>query len=147
MTVQVSRDGQLSNILTVPVASLSPSVYYYVAGGKNYAAALFVDYSIVGDPAEVPGTRKAKPGDIIQLYAAGLAPAPSGVTITSPIPITGVGVKIGDIDASVLGAYYVAAGQFQVNFTVPQVADGEYAITVSAAGKTSPANVLFDIGH
>ncbi|HTR39098.1 MAG TPA: SBBP repeat-containing protein [Bryobacteraceae bacterium] len=147
ITVQVSHDGQLSNILTVPVAQIDPSVYYYTVNGKNFAAALFVDYTVVGDPAVVPGTHKAKPGDIIQLYASGLGPSPSGVTITNPIPITGVGVKIGDTNASVLAADFVAAGQYQVNFTVPQVADGEYAITVSASGKTSPANVFFDIGH
>jgi uncharacterized protein (TIGR03437 family) len=122
-------------------------VYFYQVGGKNYAAALFADYSLMGDPAVVPGTHKAKAGDIIQLYAAGLGPAPSGSAITSPIPITGVGVTVGTASASVLAAALVAAGQFQVNFTVPQLADGEYTITVSTAGKTSPANVLFEIGQ
>ena len=101
----------------------------------------------MGDPAVVPGTHKAKPGDIIQLYAAGLGPSPSGTALTSPIPIDGVGVTIGNNAAQVLAAALVTPGQYQVNFTVPQLADGEYAITVSAAGKTSPANVLFEIGR
>jgi uncharacterized protein (TIGR03437 family) len=147
MTVQVFRLGLGSNILSVPVAQIQPSVYYYQVNSKNYAAALFQDYSLMGDPAVVPGTHKAKPGDIIQLYAAGLGPAPSGNAITSPIPITGVGVAIGGANAQVLAAALVAPGQFQVNFTVPQLADGEYTITVSTAGKTSPANVLFEIGQ
>jgi uncharacterized protein (TIGR03437 family) len=56
-------------------------------------------------------------------------------------------VTIGTTSAAVLGAALVAPGQFQVNFTVPQLADGEYPITVSTNGKTSPANVLFDIGQ
>ena len=99
------------------------------------------------DPAVVPGTHKAKPGDIIQLYAAGLGPSVSGTALTSPIPITGVGVSIGTADAQVLAAALVAPGQYQVNFVVPQVPDGEYPITVSASGKTSPANVLFEIGQ
>jgi uncharacterized protein (TIGR03437 family) len=147
MTVQVFRLGLGSNILTVPVAQIQPSVYYYQVNSKNYAAALFQDYSLMGDPAIVPGTHKAKPGDIIQLYAAGLGPSSSGSAITSPIPITGVGVNIGSQSAPVLAAALVAPGQFQVNFTVPQVPDGEYAITVSSGGKTSPANVLFEIGQ
>jgi uncharacterized protein (TIGR03437 family) len=101
----------------------------------------------MGDPAVVPGTHKAKPGDIIQLYAAGLGPSPSGSVLTSPVPITGVGVTIGTTDAEVLAAALVAPGQYQVNFIVPQLADGEYPITVSTSGKTSPANVFFEIGQ
>jgi uncharacterized protein (TIGR03437 family) len=147
MTVQVFRLGLGSNILTAPVAQIQPSVYNYQVNGKSYAAALFQDYSLMGDPAIVPGTHKAKPGDIIQLYAAGLGPSPSGNALTSPIPITGVGVTVGTASASVLAAALVAPGQFQVNFTVPQLADGEYTITVSSQGKTSPANVLFEIGQ
>ena len=100
----------------------------------------------MGDPAAVPGTRKAKTGDIIQLYVAGLGPTASG-PLTSPIPITGVTVTVGGVDAPVLAAALVAPGQFQVNFTVPQIAGGEYPITVSASGKTSPSNVVFEVGQ
>jgi len=146
MTVQVFRLGLGSNILTVPVAQIQPSLYYYSVNSKNYAAALFQDYSLMGDPAIVPGTHKARPGDIIQLYAAGLGPSPSG-PVTTPVPITGVGVTIGTASATVLAAALVAPGQFQVNFVVPQLPDGEYPITVSASSKTSPANVLFEIGQ
>jgi len=146
MTVQVFRLGLASNILTVPVSQIEPSVYFYQVNSKNYAAALFQDYSLMGDPAAVPGTHKAKPGDIIQLYVAGLGPTTSG-PVTSPVPITGVTVSIGGVDSPVLAAALVAPGQFQVNFTVPQIADGEYPITVSTSGKTSPSNVLFEIGQ
>ena len=147
MTVQVFRLGLGSNTLTAQVAQIQPSLYYYTVNSKNYAAALFQDYSLMGDPAVVPGTHKAKPGDIIQLYAAGLGPTPSGSAITSPVPITGVGVTIGSASATVLAAALVAPGQFQVNFTVPQLSDGEYTITVSTAGKSSPPNVVFEIGQ
>jgi uncharacterized protein (TIGR03437 family) len=146
-TVQVFRLGLGSNILTVPVTSIQPSIYNYQVGGKSYAAALFSDYALMGDPAVTPGTRKARPGNIIQLYCAGLAPAPAGGVIGSPVPVTGVGITIGNTAATVSFAGLVAAGQFQVNFTVPQVADGEYPIVVSVAGKSSPANVLFEVGQ
>ena len=146
MTVQVFRLGLGSNVIPVPVAQIQPSLYYYTFGSKNYAAAVFLDYTIMGDPAAVPGTRKAKPGDILQLYAAGLGPTTSG-PVTSPIPITGVTVTIGGVYAPVLAAALVAPGQFQVNFTVPQIADGEYPITVSTSGKTSPSNVVFEVGQ
>jgi hypothetical protein len=71
MTAQVFRLGLGSNILTAPVAQIQPSIYFYQVNSKNYAPALFQDYSLMGDPAIVPGTHKANPGDIIQLYAAG----------------------------------------------------------------------------
>jgi uncharacterized protein (TIGR03437 family) len=146
-TVQVVRLGLAGNTLTAPVVSINPSVYFYDAGGKDYAAALFTDYSIMGDPAVVPGTHKAKVGDVIQLYAAGLGPAQSGTAITSPVLVTGVGVTIGSTSATVSFAGLVAPGQYQVNFTVPQLASGEYPIQVSRLGKTSPSNVLFEIGQ
>ena len=146
MTVQVFRLGVGSNVLTAPVAQVQPSVYYYQANSKNYAAALFLDYSLVGDPANVPGTHKAKPGDIIALYVAGLGPSSSGTTFTSPVPITGVSVTIGTAGAQVLAADLVAPGQYQINLVVPQLAPGEYTITVSKSGQTSPANVFFEIG-
>jgi uncharacterized protein (TIGR03437 family) len=146
MTVQVVRLGLASNTLTAPVAQIQPSLYYYQAGSKSYAAALFQDYTIMGDPAVVPGTRKAKPGDIMQLYASGLAPSQSGA-VTSPVQITGVGVTVGTTDAQVLYAGLVAPGQFQVNFSVPQLAAGEYSIKVSTSGKTSQSNVLLEIGQ
>ncbi len=147
ITVQVVRLGLASNTLTSPVAVIQPSVYFYAVGGKDYAAALFTDYAIMGDPAVVPGTRKAKVGDVILLYAAGLAPAQSGSAITSPVPVTGVTVTIGSTDAPVMFAGLVAPGQYQVNFTVPQLAPGEYSIQVSTSGKTSPSGILFEIGE
>jgi len=75
-----------------------------------------------------------------------LGPTSSGA-VTSPIPITGVTVTIGGVDAVVLAAALVVPGQFQVNFTVPQITNGEYPITVSTLGKTSPSNVVFDVGQ
>jgi len=86
-------------------------------------------------------------GDIVELYAAGLGPSPTGTVLTSPIFIAGVTATIGTTDAPVLGAALVAPGQFQVNIMVPQLPDGEYPITVSIAGKTSQAGVLFEIGQ
>jgi uncharacterized protein (TIGR03437 family) len=146
ITVQVVRLGLPSNTLTAPVAQIQPSLYFYQAGSKNYAAALFTDYTIMGDPAVVPGTRKATPGDIVQLYASGLAPSQSGA-VTSAVPITGVSLTVGTTDAPVMFAGLVAPGQFQVNFTVPQLPAGEYSIKVSTSGKTSQSNVLFEIGQ
>lgn len=146
VTVQVVRLGLASNTMTAPVIQLQPSLYNYQVGGKDYAAALFLDYTLMGDPAVTPGTRKANPGDVIQLYAAGLAPSASGSMPTQPVPVSGVGVTIGSTDAAVSAAALVAPGQFQVNFTVPPLPAGEYPIVVTKDGKSSQAGVLFEVG-
>jgi uncharacterized protein (TIGR03437 family) len=147
MTVQVIHLGLASNILISQVAQIQPSIYYYQVNSKNYAAALFLDYSLMGDPGVVPGTRKAKAGEAMFLYAAGLGAAPSGGVITSPVQIDGVSLAIGTANVQVSWAGLVAPGQFQINFVVPQLPDGEYTVTVSRDGKTSPSNVLFEIGQ
>jgi hypothetical protein len=58
----------------------------------------------MGDPAVVPGTHKTQPGDIIQLYAMGLGPIPSGIVLAaSPVPITGVDATNGTVGAVSIG--------------------------------------------
>ena len=146
ISVQVVRLGLASNTLVAPVATVAPSIFYYYVNGKKYPDALFTDYSLLGDPAVVPGTHKAKPGDILQLYTAGLAVSTSGTLLNQAVPVSGVGVQIGGVDASVLAAALVAPGQFQVNFTVPQLPPGEYPITVSSSGKISPSDINFEMG-
>ena len=94
----------------------------------------------------VPGTRKGKTGDIIQLCVSGLASTPSSA-ITSTIPVAGITVAIGTANALVSFAGLVAPGQFQVNFTVPQLTPGEYNITISVSVKTSPSGILFEVGQ
>jgi uncharacterized protein (TIGR03437 family) len=34
----------------------------------------------------------------------------------------------------------VAVGEFQINFTVPQISDGVYPISITVNGVASPAN-------
>jgi uncharacterized protein (TIGR03437 family) len=50
--------------------------------GSRNPAGVFPDGKYVGDPAVNAAFRKAKPGDVIQLYATGLASTPAGVLPT-----------------------------------------------------------------
>ena len=52
IAVQVFRLGLGSNILTAPVAQIQPSLYFYQAGSKDYAAALFTDLGSPGTELE-----------------------------------------------------------------------------------------------
>ena len=83
--------------------------------------------------------RKAKPGDAIQLYATGLASTPAGV-LPSLQQLTGVTVTIGTTTVPASFAGLVAVGEFQINFTVPQISDGVYPISITVNGVASPAN-------
>jgi uncharacterized protein (TIGR03437 family) len=112
--------------------------------GVNYAAAVFPDGKIAGDPSLGPGFRRAVPGDVVQLYATGLAPAPAGTAVTVT-PLAGVSVTVGTAVISPSFAGLVAPGEFQINFTVPQsfssMPAGNYPVSVTIGGISSPTTL------
>ena len=146
-TVQVITNNQTSNSVTAAVATSSPGIFPIILSGTNYAAGVFyTDGKIAGDPANGAGYRNAVPGDTVQLYATGLAPSSAG-TVVSPALLSGVPVTvtIGTVTIPASAAALVYAGEFQVNFTVPQdfasMPPGLYPISISINGVTSPASI------
>ena len=139
-SVQVINNGQTSNTITATAAASSPGISPVVLNGTNYPAGVFLDGKYVGDPAANAAFRKAKPGDVIQLYATGLVSTPAGVLATLQ-GVSGVTVTIGTSTVSASFAGLVAAGEFQINFTVPQISDGVYPISIAVNGVASPQNV------
>jgi uncharacterized protein (TIGR03437 family) len=77
--VQVIDHGMQSNTLTAAAATNSPGIFPVIENGISYPAGVFLDGLYVGDPSVSPAFRNATPGDVIQLYATGLAPTPAGV--------------------------------------------------------------------
>jgi uncharacterized protein (TIGR03437 family) len=142
--VQVTRNGIASNSLSAQAVFSAPGIFPIVIGNTNYAAAVFLDGKIAADPSNGPAFRNAVPGDTVQLFATGLAPAPAG-TLVSTTPLSGVTVTIGNITVPASGAALVAVGEFQVNFTVPQqfasMPPGTYPISISINGISSPASI------
>ena len=112
--------------------------------GTNYAAAVFTDGKIAGDPSVSSAFRNAKPGDAISLFATGLAPSPAGTAVSTK-QITGVTVTVGGIAINADFAGLVAVGEFQINFTLPQpfanMPAGNYPITISINGVSSPSTI------
>ena len=141
------RDGLASNITSAPAVAAAPGIFPVILNGINYAAGVFLDGKIVGDPLASTVFRKAKPGDVIELFATGLAPSPAGVH-PNLTPISGVTVSIGGITVSADFAGLVAAGEFQINFKVPQqlanMPEGNYPIAISVNGVSSPATINAD---
>jgi len=91
-----------------------------------------------------PAFRNATPGDVVQLYATGLAPSPAGVLVGTE-SVGNVNVTVGSVTVPALAADLVAAGEFQINFQVPQafagMPEGNYAVTISINGVSSPASI------
>lgn len=149
-TVVVFRDGMTSNLLTTTATSSSPGIFPVIVNGKNYPAGVFLDGKYVGDPAIGPAFRKAKPGDVIQLFATGIFRTPAGIVAGAGV-CCGVTVTIGEITFAA-DAFLVAAGQFQINFRVPQqfanLPEGDYPISIQVKfdqGVTSsPATINSD---
>jgi len=144
-SVEVINNGVASNTLTAAAATNAPGIFPVIVNGTNYAAGVFFsDGLYLGDPTIGPAFRNAKPGDIIELFATGLVPTPSGVLPASQT-VSGVTVTIGSVTTPATFAGLVAVGEFQINFAVPQqfssLAAGAYPITITVNGVSSPAAV------
>jgi uncharacterized protein (TIGR03437 family) len=143
-SVQVTRDGLVSNAMSAPAVSSAPGIFPVIVNGTNYAAGVFTDGKLVGDPSVSSVFRNAKPGDAIALFATGLAPSPAG-TAVSVTPLSGATVTIGSVTVNPSFAGLVAVGEFQINFTLPQqfanMQGGNYPITISINGMSSPSMI------
>jgi len=132
--IQVHYAGASSNTLTTTAATSAPGLFPNIQGSSAYPAAVFFDGTYVG-------SRAAKPGDVIALFATGLEAEPAGM-IPTATAIQGVTVTLGTtvIPASYAGQT-VYAGEFQINFTVPNLAAGAYAVSIHLNNASSPQTV------
>lgn len=144
VSIQVIRDGVASASITATAAARSPGIFPYALGGKVFAIGVFLDGKLTGDPANGEAFRKAKAGDVIQLFATGLEISAAGQGIT-PRLINGVTVTVGDVRIPAEAAALVDIGLFQVNFRIPEqfstMAEAEYPIAVEIGGVSSPARI------
>jgi uncharacterized protein (TIGR03437 family) len=105
-------------------------------------AAVFLDGKLAGDPAIGSGFRNAVSGELVQLFVTGLLPVPASTLITRTT-VSGVSVTIGSVTIPIPASdvVLVAVGEFQVNFTVPQLSSDLYSISISINGVSSPASI------
>src|SRR5262249_13709740 len=139
-------------VLTTTGTSSSPGIFPVIVNGKNHPAGVFLDGKITGDPAISAAFRKARPGDVIQLFVTGLIRTTAGV-LTIGQNFGGGTVKIGDVAFAADAAALVAPGEFQINFRVPQqfatLPEGDYPISVQyklddGAATSSPVTINSD---
>ena len=93
--------------------------------------------NLVGDPAVSLSTNieKAHPGELIQMFLNGVAPATGGVIATVTQFSQQVSISAGGTALTTSAPYLVAAGEFQVNVTLPAgLAAGDYTLSLSVPG-------------
>jgi uncharacterized protein (TIGR03437 family) len=132
-SVQVVRDGQTSNTVTVKIVPRAPRVL--VIGGTSYGAITFADGTLPLAPGTFPGldTHPATAGDTIIIYGIGLGatspgvlagqPAPSGplseLTTTPVVNFFLPNTQTVSATASFGGLTPTYAGLYQINVVVP----------------------------
>jgi len=144
--IEVLYNGVSTGVVGGEIRLVRPELFTY--GAKQYVAARFgADANTVaGDPSITPGTKAAKPGDVLMLYATGLAASPAGTIITAPASLSTLPVvKIGGVVAQVAYAGLVAAGEFQINLTVPNVGSGDQPVTIAMGGTVSQGEAVLTI--
>lgn len=142
-TVVVSNNLSSSATFSgATIASASPSLFVYGAGGKLYPAAVHLDGTLVGDPAAQAGSAKVKPGETILLFANGLGASDGNVVATAAgFATAGMSVSAGSNALNILGAALVYAGEYQVNVQMPSaIAPGDYNLSITVPGGSSAGN-------
>lgn len=141
-SVQVINTGGASNTLTAATAASAPGIFSYSGNSFSYPAAVFAsDGKYVGNSSLGTAYRGAVAGETVELYATGLESEPAGV-IPTPQSLTGVNIKVGAITVPASYAGQTAyAGEFQINFVVPNLSPGTYSISIERGGVSSPTSI------
>jgi len=146
--VVVTNNGAVSSSFSTTVVQASPSFFYYAAGGNLYPLAVHLsDGALVGDPAVLAGTEKAHPGEVLEVFANGIAAATGGVIVPVTAFTQQVTITAGSTTLGTSAPYLVSAGEFQVNVTLPaSIVAGSYPLTMTVPnGSTSTAGVTITL--
>ncbi len=144
-TVELTRSGRSSPPVLVEVRRNAPGFFQYGADTRTFLVAVHLDATVVGDANAVPGTRFASPGQRLLLFGTGYEPAPSGLVTTPPQTVAGAIVRFNNTQAVVEGTALISPGLFQTNIVVPQLANGDYDVTIEINGRKSPTGVVISV--
>jgi uncharacterized protein (TIGR03437 family) len=154
VSVVVTNNGASSAAATVQLQALAPAFFQYA--GTNYASASRLpDYAPVADPAAVPGTVAARPGDLVVLWGTGFGatnPAtPAGTAVSgAPAVVPAPTVTLGGVAAEVVNTVLTTgcAGLYQVTIRIPDSAPaGAVAVQASVGGVRTADGVLLFVGR
>jgi uncharacterized protein (TIGR03437 family) len=150
--VTVTTPNGTSAAATATVTTVSPAFFLWPG---SQAVATRQDASLaVKNGTFSSATVAAKPGDVLILWGTGFGPTTPVVASGIQVPAdkqyncSPVTVKIGSADAQVFGCALSPgyAGLYQVAIQVPSsMADGDYPLTATVSGVTSPDGVILSV--
>jgi uncharacterized protein (TIGR03437 family) len=157
--VQVTTPSGKSNTVAMEKKAIAPAVLAHPAwnvGGRQYVVAQFPDQTFVGLANLIAGLtfRPAKPGDLISIFGIGFGPVnpvcpagtiAAGLPAIAPQPV----IKIGSATATVQYAGLVPnlVGLYQLNVVVPQLAPGDYPLTIDVGGVSANSGLFVTVGQ
>jgi uncharacterized protein (TIGR03437 family) len=139
---------------TARIQNFSPA--FFTFNGRSVAALVAGTSTIVADPSlAIAGSRAARPGEIVELYATGLgatqtAVAPGAVSPGQAISTTGtVTVTIGGTAVTPMYAGLAPgniSGLYQINVPIPaNAANGDLPIAMAIGGEQSVAGTTIPV--
>jgi uncharacterized protein (TIGR03437 family) len=154
VNVVVTNNGAASAPATAQLQALAPAFFQY-PGTKYASASRLPDWAAVADPAAVPGTVAARPGDLLVLWGTGFGatnPAVAAGTAVSGAPavVAAPTVMVGGVAADVITTVLTTgcAGLYQVTVRIPPAAPaGPLAVQASVGGVRTPDGVNIFVGQ
>jgi uncharacterized protein (TIGR03437 family) len=147
--VEVSSQGATFTT-SVTVSPVAPALFFSAVNGRNYAAIVDSNGVAIGPP-ELPGSRRALPGEVLMLFGSGFGrPNSDGVAKLNmvPAPLTlPFRIEVAGTEAGCQYGGLVGPGLNQFNIVVPSLPPGEYPITVSIGGTQTESGVFLVIGE
>ena len=152
--VTVTTPSGTSAAVTANVVAQSPA--FFLWPGSQVVATRNSDASLAVKAGTFAGatTVAAKPGDVLVLWGTGFGPTTPPVLAGIQVPgdkvynANPVTVKLGTASVQVFGAALSPgfAGLYQVAIQVPaSMADGDYPLTATVSGATSPDGVILSV--
>jgi uncharacterized protein (TIGR03437 family) len=136
--VRVTNSAGSSDSVTVELKPFMPAFFQF---SQEYVAAVRADGAYIGPEGLMEGvtTVPARPNDQILLFGTGFGPTnldvQAGQTFTGAPPLANpVTIRIDNTAAQVSFAGLSSPGLYQFNITVPDLPDGDYAITAEIGG-------------
>ena len=152
--VTVTTPSGTSAAVTATVVAQAPA--FFLWPGSQAVATRNSDASLAVKNGTFAGTTTvaAKPGDVLILWGTGFGPTTPPVAAGIQVPgdkqynASPVTVKLGTTSVQVFGAALSPgfAGLYQVAIQVPApLADGDYPLTATVSGATSPDGVILSV--
>lgn len=155
VNVVVTNPQGTSAAAAATLQAYSPAFFLFDPQNRRYLAAEHTNGKLLGRPGlfgSAVNTLPAKPGEIISLFGTGFGPTnppePADELFQGAAPLANpsqLAIQIGGAAATVQFAGLVAPGLYQFNVVVPDVPDGDQAVTAQMAGGASQANIFVTI--